>query len=234
MGYCPKCDMEFIEGIEICSDCNGALVDKEEYLKSEEERKLQEEKEKEEKIRKYLEENSDELTKQREQFVEESLNNPGVYIKKADKYNDLKSSAAAFYIIGAALLIFDICILLKLIYIPMFSENIILKSAFIIMGAGALYIAVQSSMMAKKIAPEISKEEENSANLIKWFLDTYTAGDIDKMIASDDFSKLEIEEIALKRIDCINDLFLTNHNITDTAYIDSLSEEIYSKLYEKN
>ena len=26
MPYCPKCDMEFIEGVQICSDCKGPLL----------------------------------------------------------------------------------------------------------------------------------------------------------------------------------------------------------------
>ena len=30
MPYCPKCDMEFIEGITICSDCGGPLVESKE------------------------------------------------------------------------------------------------------------------------------------------------------------------------------------------------------------
>ena len=27
MPYCPKCDMEFIDGITVCSDCHGPLVE---------------------------------------------------------------------------------------------------------------------------------------------------------------------------------------------------------------
>lgn len=26
MPYCPKCDMEFVDGITTCSDCGGDLV----------------------------------------------------------------------------------------------------------------------------------------------------------------------------------------------------------------
>ena len=26
MPYCPKCDMEFVDGITTCSDCGGPLV----------------------------------------------------------------------------------------------------------------------------------------------------------------------------------------------------------------
>ena len=30
MPYCPKCDMEFVEGIKVCSDCGGPLVESKE------------------------------------------------------------------------------------------------------------------------------------------------------------------------------------------------------------
>ena len=46
MPYCPKCDMEFVDGITTCSDCGGPLVaSKEEAdrLKREEQLKQQEE-----------------------------------------------------------------------------------------------------------------------------------------------------------------------------------------------
>ena len=34
MPYCPKCDMEFIEGITVCSDCGGPLYESEEAYKA--------------------------------------------------------------------------------------------------------------------------------------------------------------------------------------------------------
>ena len=39
MPYCPKCDMEFVEGITVCSDCGGPLVESEEIYKK---RKMEE------------------------------------------------------------------------------------------------------------------------------------------------------------------------------------------------
>ena len=34
MPYCPKCDMEFVEGIKVCSDCGGALVESKEVAEA--------------------------------------------------------------------------------------------------------------------------------------------------------------------------------------------------------
>ena len=33
MPYCPKCDMEFVEGITACTDCGGPLYESEEAYK---------------------------------------------------------------------------------------------------------------------------------------------------------------------------------------------------------
>ena len=30
MPYCPRCDMEFVEGVTVCSDCGGPLLASEE------------------------------------------------------------------------------------------------------------------------------------------------------------------------------------------------------------
>lgn len=41
MPYCPKCDMEFIDGITTCSDCGGPLVESEEAYKKELQQKME-------------------------------------------------------------------------------------------------------------------------------------------------------------------------------------------------
>lgn len=41
MPYCPKCDMEFIDGITTCSDCGDPLVESEEAYKKEMQKKME-------------------------------------------------------------------------------------------------------------------------------------------------------------------------------------------------
>ena len=46
MPYCPKCDMEFVEGVTVCTDCGGPLVESREAAqaqKAAEKEKLEQE-----------------------------------------------------------------------------------------------------------------------------------------------------------------------------------------------
>ena len=58
MGYCPKCDMEFVDGITICTDCGGPLVESEEVAiamkRKEQEERLLKQQEYLEKLNKIL------------------------------------------------------------------------------------------------------------------------------------------------------------------------------------
>ena len=40
------------------------------------------------------------------------------------------------------------------------------------------------------------------------------------------------EEFALKRINFIQDTFITTFDLADQGYVDALAEEVYAKLYE--
>ena len=48
----------------------------------------------------------------------------------------------------------------------------------------------------------------------------------------EDRESLEAEEMSLKRFQIIQDLLVTNRDLPDPEYVDSLCEEIYSRLYE--
>ncbi len=237
MPYCPKCDMEFIDGITTCSDCGGPLVASKEAADAmkEEARRAAEAKA----AKAYAE--------MMEEEAQEPLSDPGkaaaekpqpravrprIYVKKSQQYDDFKSSASAFYAIGAAALAFAALGWTGILPLPTTGLSRMLSLGVItLMGAGSLGVAISSSRSAKAISGQIREEEETTRQLTDWFITNYSGEQLDKQIFQD-YGALSPEEQSLKRFDLIQDLIITNHDITDQAYVDLLSEEIYGKLYE--
>ncbi len=239
MPYCPKCDMEFIEGITVCSDCGGPLYESEEAYRSVEKeetaKRLAEQAAQMEAFQALMEAESEEgsvpddqedHTRKTEDMAKKSYVHPGVYIDAAQKYDDLKSSASAFYLVGGLSAAGAVLCWLNIFPLP-----IMAKSALTLIAAGSLIIAVKTTRSAKAFLPEVAKEKEKTQSIIQWFTDTYTAEALDNAIGADAAS-LSSEELSLKRYELIQDYLITNHDLPDQTYVDALSEEIYGKLYE--
>lgn len=258
MPYCPRCDMEFIDGITVCSDCKGPLVESEEVAKAmkkkeKEDAMLRERAMMEELMKaggpdEYAGEEGLEIRSAESGSEEEG--NPlergpsaagsqkaskeppvRVYVDKAQKYEDLKSSASAFLIVGGLLLVFSILCWSGMISLPMYGiSKLIFQGALTVMGFFSLGVFINSSKSAKQLAPEIDVEKHQTEELIAWFLDTYSAEKIDGQIP--DREELSEEELSLKRFQIIQDYFITGKDLPDPAYVDALCEEVYSRLYE--
>lgn len=155
-----------------------------------------------------------------------------VYVKKSQQYDDLKSSATAFLLVGGVLFIFSLLCWTGIVPLPMAGvSGIISRSVMTLLGLGALVVAWHSSSSAKKVKGEIADEEAVTRQLTDWFMASYTGEHLDAQLLSES-GELSPEELSLKRFELIQDLIVTNHDITDQAYVDALAEDIYSKLYE--
>ena len=316
MPYCPKCDMEFVEGITVCTDCGGPLYESEEAAKAamaeerakERARELAREKAMYEEYLKSIaagDESGDDAdgeqdgsashssdsryngsaespagietdgtgddsgfqsgvsvlknvsdssdgsdgtvsedavpTEEELRALEEEVRRQAqsilppepvhVYVDKSQKYDDLKSSASAFLLVGGALLIVSILCWAGVINLPMAPvSKLIFQGALTVMGVFSLIVFARSSSSAKKLAPQIAEEKAQTRITIDWFTDQYTAEDIDNAIGNKD--GLTEEELSLKRFQVIQDWLVTGRDLPDQAYVDALSEEIYSKLFE--
>lgn len=219
MPYCPKCDMEFIEGILICSDCKGPLAESKEAAKQMEQ--------------KALAPSTQEIAGNSDNDSPDSR--PGkVYIKKAEQYADLRSSFSAFLLVGGMLLLVAILSLSGTITLPFAaSSKIIYEFAMIILSLGSFAVAFQSFQSACKIGSQVQEEELATTQLIEWFLTHHDAETIDCQLTMEGgFEDLTPEEQSLKRFELIQDIFLITHDISNQSYVDLLAEEVYDKLFD--
>lgn len=245
MPYCPKCDMEFVDGITVCTDCGGPLLESEEAArtlaeeekarqKAEEARLMEEEARRMEAYFSGMEAEEADASESPDQQKKQPAQRqaaPRVYVKKEQKYDDLKSSASAFLIVGLFLLAVSVLLWTGIIRLPMAGiTKLLFQGVLTLLGLLSLGVSVSSTKSAQKLKPQIAAENNATRELTSWFLDTYDQEAIDRAIQ--DAQELAPEELSLKRFQIIQDFLITNHDLPDPAYVDALSEDIYSKLFD--
>ncbi len=229
MPYCPKCDMEFVEGVTVCSDCGGPLYESEEAWKA---ARKQEKK---------WEEPADEEPDLTEPVIPERCSRqafpaPGVYVKKSQQYEDRKSSASAFLLMGCASLAAAVLCIAGILPV-IGSAKIIFSIVLTIMGLASLAVFQKTKKEAALIQKEAEEENAATENLITWFLSSHSAEEIDQELAAeaaevgDDLSAYAAEELSLKRYGLIQDYLITEKDLPDQAYVDLLCEEIYNRMF---
>ena len=232
--YCPKCDMEFIDGITVCTDCGGPLVESEEAARA---MKENEQRELLLKQQEYLDRLNRQLKDMQDEVAgtapEASIPRPvRVYETKAQKYDDLKSSASAFLVVGGLLLAASAACWAGIIRLPMAgTSRLIFQGVMTAMGVFSMAVYFNTSRSAKKLQPEIDRETRKTRELVTWFADNWDASSIDREIDDNEF--LSEEEMSLRRFQIIQDFLITGKDLPDPAYVDALCEEIYSKLFEE-
>ena len=214
MPYCPKCDMEFVEGITVCSDCGGPLVESEE-----EARRIQ------------AQQKAQEAQADPKHGARPAAPRVRVYVDKAQKYDDLKSSASAFLLIGGLLLAVSVLCWTGILHIPMARvSRLLFQGVLTCMGCFAIGVYIRTSRSAKELLPQIRQEKDQTDAILEWFQETYDRQAIDSRI--EDAGQLSDEELALKRFQIIQDFLVTGRDLPDPSYVDALSEELYGRLFE--
>ena len=232
MPYCPKCDMEFVEGVKKCTDCGGPLFESKEAADAFMEQAA---KKQQDAMKAQYEKLMAAAAKaEAEQNTAPRKNAPAkAYVNKEQRYEDMSSSATAFFIIGGALAVASVLILAGVINLPMYGiMKYIFQGMMIVMAIGSLAIAFSSRKSANVLKTEAVDEEKETEEIVEWFVNTYSGKILDKQILAEE-KDLSEEEMSLRRFDLIQDYLITGRDLPDQSYVDALCDMIYNRLYEE-
>lgn len=212
--WCPKCKNEYVRGITECADCHIPLVetlaDAEEFYEKERQAAFNEEE---------LEEN-----------VVTPETGGHVYVKKETAYEDMKSTATTFLCIGTLGII---CLLLwGLGVIRLQMEGYMKILMFLVMGTlfvVFLIIGIRYQMRLKSVKEEAGSEKQLTEEIIRWFLDNYSADDIDAGIADTSVGE---EQLYFQRYEVMERCISSRYPDLDHAYQDHMLEELYGRIFQ--
>ena len=212
MPYCPKCKIEFLSGIGTCSECGSVLV---EELPEGEEIQVPDWEAMDEKER------SINAQKEADQFRNAAST---VYVKKADKYEDLHSTAVCFTVLGLLGVIF--CIL-NLTGIVSLYQNPIQLTAMLVIFAIFTAVGISSYLRSKEVKEQISEEENLTDNIKEWMEKNITKELLDRL------SDASISEEAnfLQQSEQIKEMIQKEFQVNDDSYLDAIIDEFFNEYF---
>lgn len=260
MLYCLNCKKEYEEGTFECPDCGGALVPAEDVdlnlMKADESSAvdaLSADDGSSEVDETSAVDDADELTldtlpeevkevleREEDEEAEERMIAAGVarsYVSNSEKYKDLSSSGYTLLLIGGLLTLYLVMALSGAVDHPIFRFATLPTQIMMGFMAVACFIGANYTFKsANQAKANIANEERTRRQMISWLTTTYDAEDIDARIEAVDgkpVTEESIEIASMKRMDMIKEFLMRQYIIDDDSYLDDISEEIYTMLYEK-
>lgn len=171
------------------------------------------------------------LPENKEKQADAERRKQGPYVKKAEQYEDLNSSAITFLLVGFGGILFFILNAAGILPFQFGSGRYLI---YFVMGAMfAIFIAVGVSSFrnARKIKEQISEEENQTREVKQWFLNEYSAERIDRECKMEE--NLAEELRYFERSELMKRLLLEKLGETQEAYAEELMEQLYQEIYEK-
>ena len=210
MPYCPKCRTEFLPGIRTCSECGSTLVDE---LPEGEEIQVPDWEAMDEKERLIN------AQKEADQFRNAAST---VYVKKAEKYEDLHSTAICFTILGILGILF--CVL-NLTGILSLYQNPIQLTAMLVIFVIFTIVGVSSHLRSKEIKGQISEEESLTKEINQWMEKKVTQELLDSL--SD--PAISKEANFFKQSEAIKKMIQKEFHIENDSYLDAIIDEFFNQ-----
>lgn len=149
-----------------------------------------------------------------------------VYVKKKDKYSDLKFSGISFIVF--AILGFGLLLLNLLDYINMFNKFSML--IMIAVFAAFLIIGITSLLRANKMKGIVSQEESLSDTVMDWIDENLTDEYIQSLIDPEKTEETNYFETHTAMCRLVSEQF----PLFNTDYIDQMVDDRYNEFCEKN
>ncbi len=181
-------------------------------------------------VRFYLYKESEKRLSEESQAPEANQKAPAPYVKKADKYEDVHSSAVTLLAVGVLGSIFLIAKIAGFLPFSFGSASLLFD---IVMGVIFIFFLVSgfsSLKRAKIIKGEITEEVTATKEITEWFLSEYTAASIDQAISVDADTPEELKYF--QRTEYIKHEVNTRLTELDDSYLEDLTENLYHSLYE--
>jgi len=223
--------MEFVEGVTVCTDCGGPLVESKEVADALKQAELEE---KEAQMRRRYEElmKASEEEAEAEPGEKRRLAPSKAYVNKEQRYEDMSSSASAFFVVGGLMAVIAVLSLVGVFPLPMTGiSRYIIQGLLILMAVGSFAVALSSKKSAASLKTQAADEEKETEEILQWFIKTYSGKDLDDQLKMED-PELSGEELSLKRFELIQDYLITSRDLPDQSYVDALCDMIYARLYD--
>lgn len=172
-----------------------------------------------------------ELNKNQTQISEPLNEHP--YTNAKERYEDMRSSAFAFLIVGIFML-FAIVLSITVFPIPILgTSNPLGTSVLLVLAILCIIYGFLSRKKADELKDGIQVEAHQTDAIMHWFTSTYTPIQIDALVKASVQNDAILDEIlTLKRLEFIRIFIKREYKDVHDDYLDNLAEDIYEELYE--
>ena len=216
--WCPKCKAEYRDGITICADCGCPLV---KDLPVEIDSTPAEDKAK---ILSQIDSHEN---------LQALSDGTKAYVEMETKYEDMKSTAYSFILVGAAGIILMLFMFVGIIPLQFAAYmksimGIVIGILFLIF----LVIGIRSYMQLGSLKSQVKKEAEERETAKTWFFENFQANTIDESLGL--IPEEQLQQKYFKRSGFMKQKLSQQFPSYTDAFLDYLTEQFYEELFPQD